>query len=308
MNNMNENNGFENIQQEIEELLEFLEHTMEHISALQDFMNGEMQTVKAVKHTLPARPSVIIFSSDIHFGSFYTNYAELTELYKLLMDADSNVYVVLNGDVIDNFDVFAGMLAVKALNSQVIPPVYQRAFLTRLLRALSYNKKLLGFVIGNHEEFSQLEFLKGANAPIGLNRLTIKLHFENAFDLTIACVHKSRFNSFLNPIHSSLRELMLLYPYADIVVTSHTHTPAIMSFPYPSEDGYKNRWLIKTGSLKDLDPYTYKYFSPYPQSGISTPAVLVLPYSRQVIGFNDYRIALNVLSLFEEKLKEVKDA
>ncbi len=241
------------------------------------------------------KPIAIIFSSDTHFGSIHTNVAEIKNVLNTILEND-NVFLAVNDDFIDNFETPVPKLLLAGINSQILSPAKQREFYKNFIELLGENKKLLAVVIGNHEEFSgqnpYIQTLFQYQVPLGINRLLLNLKLNNEVEYKIAMVHKSRFNSILNPVHSSHRELTLYYPTADVVCTSHTHFPAIYTFPYPKDDELFDRILIKTGTFKDKDAYTFKYFNPYKVSHMSTPAVVLYPNQRKMIGFFRYQDAV----------------
>lgn len=254
-----------------------------------------------VSHNLPEdRPALLVFSSDVHFGSIYTDYQKLSEIWNAVMTTD-DVYLIINGDFIDNFETPVPKLLLAGINSQLIPPSRQRYFYEKYLDTLSSQGKILAMVFGNHEEFSNLELFRNISlkVPVSANRMELNLNFGN-YEVCIALIHKSRFNSYLNPTHSSQRELMLNHPYADIVCTSHTHLPSLMVYPYPKKgEGLTPRILIKTGTLKNSDSYTFKYFNPHQVSHISTPAVLILPQEKKLIPFMNFEDGLRILKMIK---------
>ncbi len=275
------------------------------MQALQEFLQEHVEEPVVLSSEaeafLPEKPCLVIFSSDIHFGSIYTNYKKLAEIWQAVVDTEG-VYLVVNGDFIDNFEVPVPKLLLAGINSQLISPQRQRHFYEQYLKALISRNKILAMVLGNHEEFSSIDLFKEVSqkVPVAPNRIELTLSFENGFEVVMALIHKSRFNSFLNPTHSSLRELHLNHPYADIIVTSHTHLPSLMLYPYPKyKQGLTERILIKTGSLKDLDPYTFKYFNPHRVSHISSPAVIIDPQRKKLLPFSRFEDALEVFSLFK---------
>lgn len=277
----------------ISEVFSFMQAFQEF---LQEYAEEPVVFTPEAQVSLPLRPCLVIFSSDVHFGSIYTNYKKLAEIWQAVVDTEG-VYLVVNGDFIDNFEVPVPKLLLAGINSQLISPQRQRYFYEQYLKALIEKGKLLGMVLGNHEEFSSVELFKEVSqkVPVAPNRIELTLSFENGFEVVMALIHKSRFNSFLNPTHSSLRELYLNHPYADIIVTSHTHLPSLMLYPYPKHrQGLTERVLIKTGSLKDLEPYTHKYFNPHRVSHISTPAVIIDPQKKRLLPFSRFEDALEV--------------
>lgn len=245
------------------------------------------------------KPICLIFSSDVHFGSIFTDYDMLIEIWKTILTTP-NTYLAINGDFIDNFELPVPKLLLAGINSQLIPPVLQRRFYIDYLESLVEENKIIAMTLGNHEEFAGLEVYSQIydRINIGLNRLMVNMLVGDE-EYKIALIHKSRFNSVLNPVHSSLRELHLNYPFVDVVVTSHTHIPSLQTYPYPkNEKGHEIVYLIKTGSLKNKDTYTYKFFNHYAVSQISTPAIVFYPNVKKMVGFHDFRDAINFLKLF----------
>lgn len=257
--------------QELKELKETIEGFEEPV-LLSDVVEHEFD-----------KPVCIVFLSDLHVGSVHSDYERLEGIVKELFSQEG-VYVVINGDLIDNFDVPVPKLALEGASSQILSPAKQRAIAKKLLMFLK--DKLLAFVIGNHEEFSSLDFLSTVKVPMGLNRLVVELKIGKK-TYNIAIVHKSRFNSIINPTHAGIRQLHLLYPYADVIALGHTHAPTVATVFYPKDmrEGLTPRIILNSGSLKNLDAYTYKHFNPYPVSNLSVPAVVftqerAVPFAR----------------------------
>jgi predicted phosphodiesterase len=229
---------------------------------------------------------MIIFSSDIHLGSIYTDYKKLIEIWTTIIQND-RMYLAVVGDFIDNFDLNSVKLLQAGVNSQLLTPLIQRDIFTKYIQALAAKGKLLACVLGNHEMFSHQYpyFQMLQNLPVSANRMFLKLKV-GINEYKIALIHKSRYNSYMNPIHSCYRELTLFYPDADIVVTAHTHLPAMAVIPYPSDGYYKNRVLIKTGTLKTLDPYTLANFSHELDTSVSLPCVILSYLHHSITPFN----------------------
>ena len=237
-------------------------------------------------------PAVILCIGDLHLGSKYTNYKALKEFIDFVK-AETNVYVIINGDVIDNFDSGSGKLQKVGLDSQLASPSEQREIYRLLINEL--REKIIAINLGNHEGFSATDaFLNAANeskVALGLNRIVINLKFKDMwveddkivrseYRLKIAAIHKARFNSHLNPNHGNLRELHSHYPDADVIVTSHTHTPAIQVRTYPQNENLKKLIFIQTGTFKSCDDHSYKYFSPYESSMFAVQGLIVYPKKR----------------------------
>ena len=293
MQNRNEKSEKITKVEEFLQSVELIQQTIQNLSEPQPFKDVADVIIETDK------PICVVFSSDVHFGSIFTDYKMLTEIWKTVLTTP-NVYLMVNGDFIDNFELPVPKLLLAGINSQLIAPALQRKFYIQYLESLVEQNKIIAMTLGNHEEFSSLEAFNqiSQKVNVGLNRMLVNLLVGDE-EYKIALVHKSRFNSSINPTHSSLRELHLNYPYADVIVTSHTHTPSLQILNYPkSEKGLQNVYLIKTGSLKDKDTYTYKFYNPYSVSDISTPAILFFPDRKKMIGLPDFRDAIKILKVF----------
>lgn len=275
---------------EMIDLLEFSSETMQELT-------GEEKPKFSHEFNIESnKPIVVIFSSDVHFGSIYTDLSKLRSILEFVFDHPS-VYLAVNGDYIDNFELPVPKLLLAGINSQIIPPAKQRMWYEALIDELSEKRKLVGVTVGNHDEFYSNDFIRiimSKNISVSQNRMLLNLKIGN-IAYQIGMVHKSRFNSIINPAHSSLRELQLNFPTADVIVTSHTHLPAMAILPYPNGEKITERILIKTGTLKNQDPYTFKFFNPYPVSHISTPAVVFYPNERRMIPFFKFEDAISYI-------------
>jgi len=238
-------------------------------------------------------PIVIIFSSDIHFGSIYTDYTKIINLWKDIVNRN-RLYLIVVGDFIDNFDLLSIKHLQAGINSQLITPQLQRDIFVQYIQTLADLNKIIACVLGNHEVYSKkypyYSFLK--NVPVYSNRMLLKINVGSE-SYKIALIHQSKFNSSINPAYSNLMELMNNYPDADVVVTSHTHNPIITIYPYPSEGLLKERILIKTGTLKK-DPYQISNFNE-PNTDHAIPAVVFSPLKRKLIPFLDYEDAIKFM-------------
>lgn len=249
-------------------------------------------------------PTVVLCIGDLHLGSKFANYKAVKEFIAFIK-GESNVYVIINGDIVDNFDSGSGKLQKVGLDSQLVSPSEQREIYRLLIEEL--RGKILAVNLGNHEEFSNTDtFINWSHAnkiPLGLNRIRLNLTFKHLwavdddllrceYTVKLAAIHKARFNSSLNPNHAAQRELHFHYPEADVIITSHTHTPAIQVRTYPQNDTLKKVIYIQTGTFKSCDAHSYKYFSPHESSAFAVQGLIVYPREK---------ITLPVYSLDEVK-------
>lgn len=101
----------------------------------------------------------------------------------------------------------------------------------------------------------------------------------------MAFAHKTRFNSFMNPLHGNKRmeqmhaELFGERPIASEYITAHIH------FPAHSTEGllpHQRRHFIKCGTFKTDCTYSQRYFG---QGRIGVPTVVYHPDRRESVCF-----------------------
>lgn len=113
----------------------------------------------------------------------------------------------------------------------------------KYLKAIIYGRKILGYVLGNHEDRIARD--------TGLNPYSIlmgKEKFEyNIQGVKIAILHGTRVTQ--NPM-SQLIELANIQSDANIVAIGHDHTLGVYT--------YKNQWLLRTGHLMEYAMYAKK--------------------------------------------------
>ena len=69
-------------------------------------------------------------------------------------------------------------------------------------------------------------------------------------------VHKARGKSIYNKLHGNIRIMKDTDPDADVIVTAHTHQPAMLI----THEYSKPKILIKTGTYKGSDNYSWKFW------------------------------------------------
>lgn len=228
------------------------------------------------------KPVVVVFFSDWHLGSIWTNYSNIVDVWIKTME-HSEVYVVFAGDIVDNFE---NLLFFQTVNSQIITPEKQKEILIKMFKILAYKKRLLVAVLGNHERYIKDFDEMLQSVPIAVNRIYFKIRVFLQ-EYKIAVVHKSKFSSNSYPIHSAFRELMMTYPGADIVVTAHTHVPGLCVCYYPQGE----KILVKTGTFKNG-----LYENSFPE-GLS-PCVILYPVEKKVVPFMRLKDAIKTIKQF----------
>lgn len=287
-----------------------LDGTVDFFKSNQDFQ----LKLKKDHHTAERRienklPIVLLLAGDLHLGSVDTDYDAFRDMVDFIKERHG-AYVIFNGDLVDNFDSHSGKLMKAGIDSQLVPPAAQRDVYEALIDELG--DKILSVTIGNHEEFSAIDgFLNAARRnkiPIGLNRITLNLKFNNSWGIKIAVIHKAIEYSNSNPNHANRKEQHAHYPDADVVVVGHAHTPAIQTICHPIDDELREVIFVQTGSFKSADAYTYKRFTPHVSSRFAVHGLVLLPDSntiQPVFGMENVRSVFDRLWL--ERYKWYKE-
>jgi len=225
--------------------------------------------------------AIIIFSADWHLGSISVNYKEFKKHIELLLETP-HVYMVTVGDLIDNFRRFNSLQPVL---SQVANPKDQVLILRSLLDEFWKKKKWIGACWGNHDVQrdeaiygqSAVKELISHNIPYfnGKGTLGIKVGNEK---YSIRMSHYFQGNSIYNQLHSAMREMRFHYPFADVFVSAHKHTPAITN---TFEFGQR-KCFIRTGAFEIDSGYSKRFWD---KGIIGTPAVVFRTDRHEVFAY-----------------------
>ena len=226
------------------------------------------------------RPIAVMKTADIHYGGGDINYKVLLNNTKFLMEND-NFYIQLFGDDIN----LMVMHPNAAARHDFWTPEEQIAWLESFVDECLSKGKIISMASGNHsDEFTE------RTAGFGIVRAMMKHkvpYFRGLgyIDLKVgnitypmAFVHKTRFNSFMNPTHGNKRmEQMHSHLFgvnrkiAREYITAHTHNPAFsMEGCLPDERIY----YIKCGTFKTNCVYSQRFFG---QGRIGVPTVVYHP-------------------------------
>ena len=226
------------------------------------------------------KPIAVIKAADLHFGGLDVDYRALRAHVEFLLNSP-NFYLQLFGDDINL------MIMHKTVGARHDgwTPEEQIKWLEALVDKCLQKGKILSMASGNHsDEFTE------RTAGFGIVRMLMKQkvpYFRGLgyIDLVvgkhtypIAFVHKTRFNSFMNPLHGNKRmeqmhaELFgINRPIAREYITAHTHNPA-MSVEGCLPD--QRIWFIKCGTFKTNCLYSQRFFG---QGRIGVPTVVYHP-------------------------------
>ncbi len=234
------------------------------------------------------QPIAVMKSADWHFGGVDVDYAAMREHFRFLFDVP-NMYMQTFGDDLDLMVTHK----VVAARHGCFSTEEQIAFKRRCLKESIERGKLLAVGWGNHDDeflervagFSLTKLLTDGKVPYfrGIGKLDLVVG-EQTYRIGFA--HKSRFHSFMNPLHGNKRMEQLhveLFGHqwgrADIYVTAHTHYPAISCEGALPEE---RTWFVKTGTFKTDDLYSQRYWG---QGRIGVPTIVYHPDRHEAVGF-----------------------
>jgi len=172
---------------------------------------------------------------DIHFGNAWTDYESLSLVYKLIKMKNYNV--VFLGDQRESFirEIKGNYIPVL---SQILTPQQQLIWAVNTYRELIERKQLKLIVEGNHDKRSHLVTgqnymnLINWNVPIKHNRCYLTVKFKGR-EWKGVLVHKEQWGGAqFNATNGGSKGLRMKYPWADFIVTAHTHVPGYQEVAY----------------------------------------------------------------------------
>jgi len=226
------------------------------------------------------QPIAVMKAADLHFGGLDVDYGSLLAHCEFLLNTP-NFYLQLFGDDI-NLMVMHRMVGAR---HDGFTPEEQVNWLENFVHEMLERGKLISMASGNHsDEFTE------KNAGFGIVRAIMKYkvpYFRGIgyIDLVVGeqtysmgFVHKTRFSSFMNPVHGNKRMEqqhthlfgMNRLPCREYI-TAHTHNPAMAT------EGclpHERTHFIKCGTFKTNCLYSQRYFG---QGRIGVPTVVYHP-------------------------------
>lgn len=256
-------------------------------------------------------PIAVVFSSDWHFGSLAMSYAEWRAAIDFILTTPG-VYVATVGDLIENTVSFKNLAHVW---EQVVSPALQRKAIGSLLRELADAGKILGGWFGNHDDERDERLIGQSLIAPEFARIK-RPYFSVAGDMrlkvgkvkpaeyVISGLHKARFNSYLNETHSAGQTHRIYKPHADVVVTAHTHAPAMHWCYRPDASGAEKPVVfVRTGTYKTGwlgDNLSARYYRP---GLLGAPTLVFTPLSKSITPFYDAESATVFSRGFERAAK-----
>jgi hypothetical protein len=177
---------------------------------------------------------IVVVLADWHVGSIETAYDLLANTIQAIM-THKNVYILVLGDLIDNFNVRTASLGNQAL----IPLPRQKQIVEYYLDVMK--EKMIGIGQGNHEERSVMtdgydysEYIARklrVNYLGFMSKVNLNIVDANGGEIStvkVLCGHKYKGFSIYNPVHQCIRASREIDPNADIIIFAHFHNKAMM--------------------------------------------------------------------------------
>ena len=225
-------------------------------------------------------PIAVVKTADWHFGGLDVDYKSLYDHADFILNTP-NMYFQLFGDDIN----LMVMHRIVGARHDGWTPEEQINWLENFVDECLERGKLISMASGNHsDEFTE------RTAGFGIVRTIMKhkvpyfrglAYIDLVFgDITypMAFVHKTRFSSFMNPLHGNKRMEQMhaeLFgrdkPIAAEYITAHTHNPAYAAEGMTPE---QRIWFIKCGTFKTNCLYSQRFFG---QGRIGCPTVVYYP-------------------------------
>jgi len=244
------------------------------------------------------KPIALAFLSDLHIGAEGTEHDYILDAVDSILGTEG-CYVVLNGDIIDNFIWGRGTQF-----GELMTPRLQKIMATSLIEEM-FNV-LVALVTGCHELFSQkaddfdfMEYLathsRGAYLGTGGD---IKLNVSGA-EYLIHVRHRYVGESKMN-IENAFRRMWDGVCHYDVGCISHMHgQPFVMHLSRLEGEHRKEVIYIRPGTAKIYDLHTRHRYGSFGHA-FAVPLVIFMPKNKTMIPFRNLKSGLAVLKLLRE--------
>ena len=235
------------------EILTDLSNRKRYLSKTKDIADISIN----VKH-----PIAIMLGADWHFGGLDVDYVSLKKHVEFLFNTP-NFYLITAGDDINLMTMMNRNVSARA---EAMTPEEQVAYLEAFINKCVKEEKILACGWGNHDDewmeknagFSIVKYLTKNKVPYFEAQAYINLKVGSQY-YPIMFTHKTRFNSYMNPVHGNKRMQQMQTELfgtevkpARIILTAHTHNPYYAVEGCLPEDRVI---LVKTGTFKTKDLY-----------------------------------------------------
>jgi len=239
------------------------------------------------------RPIAVMFSADWHFGGLNVDYVSLRQHYQFLLN-EPGFYMSLVGDIGNIMNLHR----TAAARRDILTIDEQAEFLHNVIYQTVDAGKLLTVNSGNHDDeftersagFGLLKLMAKGKVPYfrGHGYLDLALQTDDGAEVVypIGLAHKTRFSSFMNPLHGAKRMEQMTSgffginrPIPRVFVTAHRHDPAMATEGLTPEDRIIH---VACGTFNTDCPFSQRYFG---QGRIGVPTIVFHPDRREHVGF-----------------------
>lgn len=232
-------------------------------------------------HAKVDKDSIVLLPlADLHWGNKGTDYLFIESITDYVKQ--NNVYVVLIGDIVDNF--MTQFKNAAAIFEQVMNPEEQLHFLESWLEEIepyilactwSNHESMRAEAIVGHDYFGKLQ---SRFAPFfsGIGKLNLQV---KNISYEIVLTHKGKGKSIYNSLHG-LQNIDRFLTECDIAMGGHYHNPAFGMM----EIRGKNIYTIQTGTAEVQDLFSQRHFR-FGQAQCSFPCLLLNGIEKRIIPF-----------------------
>lgn len=234
-------------------------HLQESRNIASEFEIGQKEATWIAQGEYPELPVMVLLMTDTHFGSNKTNISLIQEHLRVV-DETPNMFMVHNGDHVDNFNA-TGKWASGMMENPVPPTLQARAWAEAMMY-LDQRGKVGALGYGNHDDFGYKAgqdwydtYYSEIKAPIFTSGGLLHVMVAGAQKYDLAMTHMYWGTSKLNPTNATKRFMDFEHPDSDIAFLGHTHQSEGLHF----EKGGKDRIGVIGGTYKDRDTYARKW-------------------------------------------------
>lgn len=204
------------------------------------------------------KPIVVMPISDIHIGSFGTDYEALEDLTKTILQ-DENLYVMLVGDLTQ---MSIKLRSVIEVGDNMLTPGMQFRVMEAWLDVIQH--KVLCATWCNHAVMREENVIGWS--PSGKELAKRFLYFNGIGHVNVvvgdqeykmAVSHFFQGRSMLNPVHAQMRYGRMQGLDREIIIAGDSHVPGMMHYT----DGPNLRLAINCGTLQTSSGYAQRFFS-----------------------------------------------
>lgn len=222
-------------------------------------------------------PVCLVFVADLHLGSSGVNYPRVFDEAKIIAETPG-IYLVLNGDLLDNF-ILAKMMDARHDAELTIPEEW--ALVRRYLKVIQH--KLLVSVRGNHDRWTWalsgidyfadvLKHIQARAAIYDTDDVSLTLRVGKT-NIPTRIRHLWRYRSMWNLTHGPEQTFRMDGGNFRLAVGAHTHASGVCR---GFNAGGAQGMAVLCGSYKVVDEHTRRWGFPT-ANGSTAQSVIIYP-------------------------------